>query len=108
MIEPLFSRFPIQQLCEQRLQKVRQAVDELAPDQLLNTDPDELLTYLTDKHTLTTPVPLHDLITLDQAEIKIDVSRDPQRRIRDRSRPFYITGTRYTYFVPFCDFEQNL
>ncbi|NOS79523.1 MAG: hypothetical protein HOP35_16430 [Nitrospira sp.] len=40
-------------------------------------------------------------LVVDQREKQIDVSRDSMRMIRDRSRPFYITGTEIEIEVPF-------
>jgi hypothetical protein len=34
-------------------------------------------------------------------EVRVDVSRDPQRRILDRSRPFYIPATAVTIHIPY-------
>jgi TIR domain len=34
-------------------------------------------------------------------ETQVDVSRDPRRFIRDRSRAFYVAGTEVTFVVPF-------
>ena len=47
------------------------------------------------------PVLHEDRIVVSQEETKIDVSRDPMRLIRDRSRPFYIPGTVVEVTVPF-------
>ena len=36
-----------------------------------------------------------------QKEVQVDVSRDPNRFIRDRTRPAYLPGTQFTIVVPF-------
>jgi hypothetical protein len=42
-----------------------------------------------------------DDLVVDQRETQIDVSRDPDRWISDRSRPYYITGTSVDVEIPF-------
>jgi hypothetical protein len=44
---------------------------------------------------------LESEIYVDQVEAQIDVSGDPDRYNRDRSRPFHIKGTANKFFVPF-------
>lgn len=78
-----------------------QEIDQLPPETITGTDINALTNYFIDKYTLTTPVLDEAHITVDQHETKIDVSQDPQRLLLDRSRPFYITGTRVTHYVPF-------
>jgi len=47
-----------------------------------------------------------DIHIADWGETKVDVSRDPMRMILDRSRPFYIPGTRTVIAVP-CTGDPN-
>ena len=46
-------------------------------------------------------------IEADSHEEQIDVSQDPRRHIRDRSRPFYITGTCIEVTVTFSGDPQT-
>lgn len=77
-------------------------IDQLPPDRITGTDLDALVNYFIEKYTFTTPVLDEAHITVDQQEVQIDVSQDPQRLLLDRSRPFYLTGTRITHYVPFA------
>ena len=70
-------------------------------NQLLNTSVDDLCVYFEEKFRVDVPVLHEDQIVVSQEETKIDVSRDPMRFIRDRSRPFYMTGTLVEVTVPF-------
>ena len=70
-------------------------------NRLLNTSVDDLCEYFEDKFRINVPVLHEDQIVVSQEETKIDVSRDPMRFIRDRSRPFYMTGTVVEATVPF-------
>ena len=47
------------------------------------------------------PVLDENQIVADPQETEIDVSQDQMRSIRDRSRPFYITGTLVEVTIPF-------
>lgn len=74
-------------------------------DRLLNTVTDDLVSYLAEKYSINIPALDKEGITADQQEVKIDVSHDPFRMIRDRSRPYYIDGTRVEVEVPFSGDE---
>ena len=71
-------------------------------DRLLNTSVDDLCTYLLGKYSIVdVPKLKSEDILVGQREIQIDVSRDPERFIRDRSRPVYAPGTEIEYSIPF-------
>lgn len=76
-------------------------IDSIQSDQLLNTSIEDWCDYCEKEYTVE-PVSLHeDQAHAEQSEVQIDVSHDPTRLIRDRSRPFYIPGTRVSLTVPF-------
>ena len=77
------------------------AIDEVPPDRILGTEPDALAEYYESEYWVDVPVLDIDATNVDQADQKIDVSRDQRRTITDRSRPFYIDGTRVTFHVPY-------
>ncbi|MDP3695486.1 MAG: hypothetical protein Q8R42_05185, partial [Desulfocapsaceae bacterium] len=70
-------------------------------DRLLNTSVDDLCDYFVEKYQIIAPTLHEDKIVVDQNEVEIDVSHDPMRGIRDRSRPFYIKGTEIEVTIPF-------
>lgn len=82
-------------------QKLFDEIDRIDGNRLLNTSVDDLCSYLVDKYQIDVPVLHEDQIAADQKEAQIDVSRDPFRDVRDRSRPFRITGTAVEVIVPF-------
>ncbi len=82
---------------------MRDEVAVIDGNRLLNTSVDDLCAYFVEKYQLHPPVLLEDQAVADQQEIQIDVSNNPNRHIRDRSRPFYIAGTRVMLEVPFED-----
>ncbi|WP_199297255.1 hypothetical protein [Synechococcus sp. FACHB-909] len=76
-------------------------IQKVDPDRLLNTSVDDLALYFSEKYKIDVPVLDEENLTVDQREKQIDVSRDRNRYISDRSRPFYITGSEIEVEIPF-------
>lgn len=102
----LFCRDDWVSVSEQRLRKFHQAVDDYDADRLLNTSTDDLAAYYAANFEIDVPVLHNDLITADQCEVQIDVSQDPMRDIRDRSRPFHVAGTLVKVEVPYTGDQE--
>lgn len=76
-------------------------IDAYNGDQLLNTSIEDLCDYFVKKFEIE-PLLIRDSeITASQREVDIDVSNDPLRDIRDKSRPFYLKGTSISFHIPF-------
>ncbi len=84
-----------------QLQEMREAVSAMDGNRLLNTSVDDLSSHFEQKFQIEIPTLLADEIVVDQRETKIDVSRDTNRWITDRSRPYHITGTEVEVEIPF-------
>ena len=84
-----------------QLQEMRKAVESMDGNRMLNTSVDDLAGYFEQKFQIEIPTLQTDEIVVDQRETKIDVSRDHNRMIFDRSKPFHITGTEIEVEVPF-------
>ena len=84
----------------QREQMVAE-IEKIDPDRLLKTSVDDLSIFFSDKHKIEVPVLDEENLVVDQREKQIDVSRDQNRYISDRSRPFYITGSEIEVEIPF-------
>jgi len=97
----LFSDSDTRSYLDHARQTLAHEIDQLTPDTITGTDLDTLIKYFIEKYALTTPVLDETNITVQQEEVQIDVSQDQQRLILDRSRPFYLTGTRVTHYAPF-------
>lgn len=80
-------------------------INNIDGNRLLNTSEEDIVNYLHDKYYFDVPIIKDDEITVEQNEVNIDVSRDPNRFFFDRSAPFYIKGTRITFFIPFSGEE---
>jgi hypothetical protein len=76
-------------------------IEMVDPDRLLNTSVDDLSLYFSDRYQIDVPVLDEENIVVDQREKQIDVSRDQNRLITDRNRPFYITGSEIEVEIPF-------
>jgi len=97
----LFNKVSILDVLPDQLRQIKQKVQELKADYLLNASEEDLVAALVDEFTLDVPVLEEDGIHVDYGEQQIDVSGDPRRFITDRGRPFLISGTRVTFIVPF-------
>lgn len=84
----------------QRQQMVAE-IERVEPDRLLNTSVDDLAVYFSEKFQIDVPVLDEENLVVDQREKQIDVSRDRNRGITDRSKPFYISGSEIEVEIPF-------
>ena len=97
----LFSEYDLRSVILSQQDKLTKEIDALETIRILNTNPDELIEYFEKKYTIDIPILNEPAIQVDQEIVQVDVSRDQNRFISDRSRSFYIEGTKITYFVPF-------
>lgn len=89
--------------------ELRNEVRGIDAASLLGTDPAELAAYLADKYRFDVPRLMEEGIYVDEPqEARVDVSGDWDRAIGDRSQPFYISGTTFTYHIPFEGDEELL
>lgn len=84
----------------QRQQMVAE-IEKVDPDRLLNTSVDDLALYFSEKYKIDVPILDEENLVVDQREKQIDVSRDQNRYITDRNRPFYVTGSEIEVEIPF-------
>jgi hypothetical protein len=96
----LFSSRELRDLVEARRSAMLQEVEQIDGNRLLNTSPADLTQYLVEKYSLQAPTLERDAWSASETETQIDVSRDQNRWIRDRSRPCFIPGQRIDIEVP--------
>ncbi|NOC90678.1 hypothetical protein GS614_01940 [Ruegeria sp. HKCCD6604] len=70
-------------------------------DELLNTSTTDLARYYADQYAFEAPTIHPEDLEVDQRETQVDVSRNSNRWTRDRSRPYYITGTALDVEIPY-------
>ncbi len=85
--------------------RLRRAVEEarsIPADRVLGVPEADLLEELVERYRVEPPV-LHvdRRYTPGAQDVRIDVSKDPLRDILDRSKPFYVSGTRVEVRIPF-------
>lgn len=97
----LFYKNDLGLVLEAQEQGLMRDIDSLDSNRLLNSPVDELVNYFIEKFSIE-PIVLHeDKISTDQSESQIDVSRDPNRFFFDRDKPFFITGTKIDFYIPY-------
>lgn len=99
--DPLFWKYSLSAALEAHERKAKEGVENYHADDLLNANPEGLADSLEQEFRVNVPVLKEDAIQTGQKEVQVDISRDPSRHIRDRSRPFYIKGTEITFYVPY-------
>ena len=101
MDDLLFYKYNLRATIENQRGGLTKEINALSEAQVLNTSQEDMLQYLVEKHRIN-PLAINESgIQMDYNDAQIDVSRDFRRVIFDRDRPFYITGTRVTFYVPF-------
>ncbi|MBX9693896.1 MAG: hypothetical protein K2Z81_16030, partial [Cyanobacteria bacterium] len=97
----LFASHDLRAIIENQRNSLRQEVEQMDANRLLNTSPVDLSRYFVEKYNLTAPVLRRVGWSADEQETQIDVRNDPNRWVTDRSRPCLIPGQRVTIEVPF-------
>ncbi|KWZ34747.1 hypothetical protein [Burkholderia anthina] len=97
----LFVTYELDQVLRNTVAAMQREVEELDANRLLNTAPEDLKVYLSEKYSVTPITLLREQWYADHEEVQIDVSRDSRRWINDRSRPFLIAGERFEVRIPF-------
>lgn len=97
----LFNQIDLRAIAEVQKQKLIRAIDAYDPNKLLHSDMDSLCEMFEQEYKLEAPKLDRQSISTKQEEAQVDVSRDPNRFIRDRSKPFYVDGIRVTLYVPY-------
>ena len=101
MTELLFQTYDLQRVIKNQEQNLAGEINSLSENEVLNTSQEDMAKYLTEKWGIDPLVIDETGIQMDYGDAQIDVSGDPRRVIFDRGTPFYITGTRVTFYVPF-------
>ena len=104
----LFYTHDLRQVIEGQGRALVDEIDTLTESEVLNTSQEDMIEYLSEKYRVN-PLRIDETgIRTDFGDAQIDVSRDFLRAINDRSKPFYITGTRVTFYVPFIGDSELL
>ena len=101
MSESLFSSRDLSQVLSNRGRSLAREVESLDESRVLGASPEDLCTYLVEKFQVDELHIDEAQVRIDYGDAQIDVSNHFDRFVSDRSRPFYVTGTRITFFVPY-------
>jgi hypothetical protein len=100
--ENLFSKIDMFSVIEHQKQQASKRVQAVDSNQLLTATEDEIVEQIVNEFRIEVPVMQDDKIYVcEHGETNVDVSRDPNRFIRDRSRSFYVNGTKTVIALPF-------
>jgi hypothetical protein len=97
----LFVNGDLHAVLESQKQKVKEKVESLNADYLLNVNEQELVASIVSEMELEVPIIRDaDIHVAEHGKAQIDVSGDPRRAIF-REGPFYVTGNKTVVAVPF-------
>lgn len=103
----LFVTHDLEHSLRSTMQTMRQEVESLDENRMLNTVPDDLKKYLVEKYSVKPITLLCDQWYADHQDVRVDVRHDQMRWIDDRSRPAMVPGERIDVRIPF-DGEPEL
>lgn len=98
----LFNDGSLYDWLQDRLQQALEEANSISADQVLDIPEADLLKEMMERYQVEPPVlHLNLQYTRGAQDVRIDVSQDPQRVIRDRTRPYHVQGTRIEVRIPF-------
>ena len=97
----LFSSQGLSDLMAKLAKGLRDEVESIDANRLLNTAPFDLAAYLAEKYRLIPPALRRDEWSAEESETKVDVRYDQRRMVSDSSRPCYVPGQKIDVEVPF-------
>lgn len=97
----LFATHDLGRLVELQRTALREEVEGIGADRLLNTSPDDLAAYLVEKYSLACPALRREDWSASESEARIDVRHDRSRYFRDESGPRPVPGQKIEIEVPF-------
>lgn len=97
----LFCTHDLSAVLQNAMQQMRQEVESLETNRLLNMAPEDLKNYLVQKYRVEPIRVLQDQWYADHSDVPVDVRYDQSRWIRDTSRPVMVPGERVEVRVPF-------
>ena len=96
----LFNRVDIFSVIEHQKQELKNAFQKVTNAEL-DADSVAVAARLIEQFSINVPVLEEDKKYALTKETQLDVSHDPRRFLRDRSQPFYISGTEIRVVIPF-------
>jgi hypothetical protein len=97
-----FTKANTYHLMEHQRQQLRSTVAQMASGKLLAADVEQLAADLAKQCSVDVPILDETGVQASQKAVQIDVSRDFNRAIFDRTRSHHVEGTEVTISVPFA------
>lgn len=97
----LFHQYDLRSVLQGHENKMLQEIESLDGEKLHNTPIEDHVKYFLKQYNIHVPKLIEEKITVDQEETQVDVRHDFNRFIPDKSRPFYVPGTKVIFYVPF-------
>jgi hypothetical protein len=99
-METLFSTHDLSRVLENQIAQMRDHINKIKEDYLLNVSESDLTDYLKDKYSIE-PITLGEAFIASSGEVDIDVSHDPMRGGYRDGRPIIVKGMQVHIRVPF-------
>lgn len=99
--ELLFVKYDARTALESHERRLLEAIDTYSPDAILTANVDELCDYFEQEYRVAVPLLRENDIEVSQLDQQFDARRDPNRVVFDESRPVWISGTLFTFHVPY-------
>jgi hypothetical protein len=97
----LFSKYDLRAVLESQLAKVNDEVLKVSRERF-TSESDELIAADLASSLVVSPIEILETdIEVSTTDTKVDVSRDFDRAVFDRSRPAYVDGVEVTYHLPY-------
>jgi hypothetical protein len=100
-MEQLFSTTSLRDVLDRAERHMYERIDGCDSNRLLQTSVDDLATFFAETYQFDPPRLRETEIAVDRREVPIDVSKEWERAVSDRSRPFSIAGAEFLLEVPF-------
>jgi len=102
MSELLFNKARLSDALDAQKKAISNEIAEMERDYVLKTSENDLVEYLIAKYRIEPPtIRQEEIHALEPTDVKIDVSQDFDRDVRDRRRPVFVTATRIVVVAPF-------
>jgi hypothetical protein len=96
----LFSKYNLAASLQQQEAALSREIAELSAEYIVDVTPEAVTAYLREKYTIEMPQLLESKVEYSEAPGKLDISRDYNRAVRDRSRPVYIPAIEVSFHIP--------
>jgi hypothetical protein len=97
----LFVAYNLGQSLQNTQQKMRDEIEEMDGNRLLNTPVTDLTAYFVEKYKIEPISLLKEGWYADTEEVRVDVRHDPMRWIDDKRNPVLVAGERTEVRIPF-------